>query len=119
VVDLGVKTTDPVNLDVSVPPSVSSPLTSAVSDPLSGANETPKTSVVIVPWLLRLSMKVGTVLDPETVPEVSVTGPNPMIPSTPVNPDDLVPSPILCLVTVTPPTVTVSVNSVPETDPLP
>jgi hypothetical protein len=100
-------------------------------DPDSGKNETPRTSVVMVPCDFRLSKTVGTVVCPETVSSVKSTGPKPMMlhevlvrnktqdadaeahPSTPSNPDERVPSPTPCLVTVRPPTVTVSVNSVP------
>lgn len=64
-------------------------------------------------------MKVGTVVVPETVSSVRSTGPNPIIPSTPVKPVDLVAAPIDCEVTVRPPKLTLSVYSVPENEPLP
>ena len=50
---------EPVNLELSVPPKVSSPLF-ATSD-VVGSNETPISSVGIVPWLARLSVTVGIV----------------------------------------------------------
>jgi hypothetical protein len=92
---------------------------SSVSLPLSGRKETPRTSSEIEPWLYRLSRKVGTVLALETVSSVRMTGPKPMIPSTPLKPDDEVAAPIDCDETVRPPKLTVSVYSLPENEPLP
>lgn len=54
-------------------------------------------------------MKVGTVLALETVPDVKSIGPKPMMPSTPLKPDDEVAAPIDCWETVSPPNSTVSV----------
>lgn len=109
----------PEYLDESTPPRVSSPFASSVSLPDSGLKETPSTSVEIEPWLLRLSMKVGTVLALETVPEVRPTGPKPMMPSTPEKPVEEEAAPIDWDETVRPPKLTVSVYSVPENEPLP
>lgn len=110
---------EPVYFELSTPPRVSSPLVSSVSLPLSGLNETPRTSCEIEPWLYRLSRKVGTVLALETVSSVRSTGPNPMIPSTPSNPEDEVAAPIDCDETVRPPKLTLSLYSRPENSPLP
>ena len=109
----------PVYLVVSTPPRVSSPFASAVSLPDSGLKETPRTSVVMDPWLLRLSMKVGTLLVLATVPAVRPTGPKPMIPSTPEKPVAEDAAPIDWDLTLSPPNETVSVYSVPENEPLP
>ena len=57
----------------SVPPKVSSPLVTVSW--VDGSKETATTSVEIVPWLKRLSVTVGTVAPPETVPCVRSTGP--------------------------------------------
>ena len=66
VVVMGVKETDPVNLDESVPPKVSSPFWSEVE--FVGAKNMPTTSWVMVPWDNRLSGTVGTVSVLSTVP---------------------------------------------------
>jgi hypothetical protein len=67
----------------------------------------------------KLSKKVGTKPVPDTVPCVKPTGPKPIIPSTPVNPEAEVAAPKDCLCTVTPPYETGPIFSLPETWPDP
>jgi hypothetical protein len=64
----------PENFDESVPPNVSSPLTTLVSS-VVGMYEMPMDSMGIVPCLNRLSVTVGTVDVDLTVPVVRSTGP--------------------------------------------
>lgn len=91
---------EPVYLEESVPPNVSSPFASSLSEPASGRNETPRTSEEIVLCERRLFVNVGTVATPlmadvvrnnsgsarngthETLFSVRSIGPNPMMPST-------------------------------------
>ena len=63
----------PVNLEPSVPPSVSSPLTD--SKEVVGSKETPMRFWGMVPELKRLSVTVGTEFTPLTVSSVRSTGP--------------------------------------------
>lgn len=65
IVSTHVKVTDPVNFVLSVPPKAIEPLLS--SSLVAGSKEIPIRSEVIVPWLKRLSVTVGTVVEPETV----------------------------------------------------
>jgi len=67
----------------------------------------------------KLFKKVGTVLVLETVPLVKVTGPKPMIPSTPSNPEAEEAAPNDCFDTVRPAYETGPSFSVPETSPDP
>lgn len=82
------KVIDPVNLDGSVPPQVSSPLTLSVT--VVGLKEIPIWLALIVPWENRLSVTVGirVLVAGESVPRVRSTGPIPRIPSTPWKPVD-------------------------------
>lgn len=123
---------EPVNLESSTPPKVSSPLVSSSSDPLNGAKETPRMFSLMTPLEgkngqpfklklrrrraycdTRFCINVGTVLTPLTVSSVRSTGPNPTIPSVPSKPLDVFATPMDWPVTPVPPRETVSVNSVP------
>lgn len=75
--------------------------------------------LTIDPCDRKLSKNVGTVLVPETVPDVKVTGPKPMIPSTPPNPVEEEAAPKDCVDTVRPAYETGPVFSVPRTEPDP
>lgn len=67
----------------------------------------------------KLSMKVGTKPVLETVPCVRSTGPKPIIPSTPSNPEEEEAAPKDCFDTVRPAYDTGPIFSVPETLPDP
>ena len=106
-----------MNLLESVPPKVSSPLVTVSW--VVGSKETATTSVEIVPWLKRLSVTVGMLLLPLTVPWVRSTVPIPRIPSTPEKPDERDATPMDWLGMTRLPRVTWSVHSVPEKEPEP
>jgi len=109
---------DPVNLELSVPPQVISPL--ALDSDVVGANAMPRMLEAMTPCETRFPLTVGTVDTPETVSSVKSRGPIPTIPSTPEKPDEVDATPIDCLVITRPvPSVTVSVYSLPENDPDP
>ena len=65
----------PVNFVESVPPNVNSPFLTDVV--VVGSNDMPIRSDVIVPWLKRLSVTVGTgvLVCGDKVPTVKSTGP--------------------------------------------
>ena len=71
----GAKVIAPVNLELSVPPKVSSPL--LATSEVVGSKETPISSAVITPWLKRLSVIVGIVerVSGDNVSRVRSTGP--------------------------------------------
>ena len=75
--------------------------------------------LTIDPWEYRLSMKVGTESVPATVPCVRPTGPKPIMPSTPWNPEAEEAAPKDCCDTAKPEYETGPVFSVPETVPDP
>ena len=70
-----------MNLEESVPPNVSSPLASEPELEVRGWKYTATESRGIEPAAKRLSVNVGTVSTPSTVPSVRSVGPIPRIPS--------------------------------------
>src|ERR1700733_2755996 len=76
-------------------------------------------TLTMAPCERKLFKKVGTVLVLETVPLVNITGPKPMIPSTPWNPEAEEAAPNDCCGTVSPAYETGPSFSVPETEPDP
>ena len=73
------KVMEPVNLEESVPPKVSSPF--STEEVVVGSKETATESTGMVPCEYRLSVNVGTDETPETVPSVRSVGPIPRMPS--------------------------------------